>query len=210
MKVQITKHFDYLTPFKEAENDAELATIMRLKYPKACSSLEVDAEFFARMVEDVQKYEAWRVIGFDSFESFCKEKLGKTLDEVQAIVTGVRILQSRGVKKPSMGDVKKYYAENPPTIESHGGNRKSVKSSTNIVHDISKGGTDRIAAQIAKRRPDILKRMKAGEFRSVHAAAIEAGIVKPTASVPKTREGFVTYIKRTFSATDIRWIKDNL
>ncbi len=31
---------------------------------------------------------------------------------------------------------------------------------------------------MAKGRPDILERMKAGEFRSVRAAAIAAGIVK--------------------------------
>lgn len=92
MKVSITKHFDYLTPFSEAANDRELSEIMRLKYPKACSNLETGAEFFARMVEDVQKYEAWRVIGFDSFEAFCREKLGKTLEEVEEIVEGVKLL----------------------------------------------------------------------------------------------------------------------
>jgi hypothetical protein len=96
MKVSIRKHFDYLTPFEEASNADELATIMRLKYPKACSNLEIDAGFFARMVEDVQKYEAWRVIGFDSFEEFCREKLGRTIDDVDQIVSGVKLLQSTG------------------------------------------------------------------------------------------------------------------
>lgn len=92
MSLKIHKHFDYQTPFSAAESREELAKIMRLKYPKACSNLETGAEFFARMVEDVRKHEAWRVIGFESFEAFCTEKLGKTLTEVEEIVEGVKLL----------------------------------------------------------------------------------------------------------------------
>jgi DNA-binding XRE family transcriptional regulator len=89
---KVFKHFDYSTSFSSATNDEELAEIMRLKYPKACSNLETGAEFFARMVEEVKRFEAWRVIGFDSFESFCQDKLGKTLSEVEEIVEGVKLL----------------------------------------------------------------------------------------------------------------------
>jgi predicted DNA-binding protein YlxM (UPF0122 family) len=92
MSLKIHKHFDFATPFHAAENDDELAEIMRLKYPRACSSLETGAEFFARMVEDVRKFEAWRVIGFASFEEFCREKLGRTITEVEEIVEGVKLL----------------------------------------------------------------------------------------------------------------------
>jgi len=90
--VKVYKHFSHTTPFSLAENEQELAEIMRLKYPKACSNLETGAEFFARMVEDVRKFEAWKVIGFASFEEFCAKELGKTLVEVEEIVEGVRIL----------------------------------------------------------------------------------------------------------------------
>ena len=90
--VKIYKHFSHTTPFSMAENEQELAEIMRLKYPKACSNLETGAEFFARMVEDVRKYEAWKVIGFASFEEFCANELGKTLVEVEEIVEGVKLL----------------------------------------------------------------------------------------------------------------------
>lgn len=43
-----------------------------------------------------------------------------------------------------------------------------------------KRGTDPsyLSRRIARDRPDVLQRMKDGEFRSVNAAAIEAGIVK--------------------------------
>lgn len=101
--VKIYKHFDYATPFCMAENERELAEIMRLKYPKACSNLETGAEFFARMVEDVRKYEAWKVIGFASFEEFCANELGKTLVEVEEIVEGVKLLGGN----PTEEDAKK-------------------------------------------------------------------------------------------------------
>ena len=90
--MKVYKSFSHTTPFSMAENEKELAEIMRLKYPKACSNLETGAEFFARMVEDVRKFEAWKVIGFASFEEFCAKELGKTLVEVEEIVEGVKLL----------------------------------------------------------------------------------------------------------------------
>jgi transposase-like protein len=42
------------------------------------------------MVKDVREFEAWKVIGFASFEEFCRDKLGKTLVEVEEIVEEVK------------------------------------------------------------------------------------------------------------------------
>jgi hypothetical protein len=39
-----------------------------------------------------------------------------------------------------------------------------------------------LTARLARDRPDLLERLKAGEFSSVRAAAREAGIVRPTAT----------------------------
>ena len=90
--MKIHKHFDYTTPFQAAENADEMAKIMRLKYPRACSMLETGAEFFAAMVKDVQKFETWKLIGFETFEAFCVSELGKTVAEVKEIVHGVELL----------------------------------------------------------------------------------------------------------------------
>jgi hypothetical protein len=43
--------------------------------------------------------------------------------------------------------------------------------------------SDYLAARIARDRPDILERMKAGEFTSVREAAREAGIIKDVSLV---------------------------
>ncbi|MBV8264802.1 MAG: hypothetical protein JO252_00495, partial [Planctomycetaceae bacterium] len=53
----------------------------------------------------------------------------------------------------------------------------------NKVDNINlRGGTqaDYLTARIARDRPDLLERMEAGEFPSMRAAALEAGIVTPT------------------------------
>lgn len=118
--MKVYKHFSHTTPFSLAENDQELAEIMRLKYPKACSNLETGAEFFAHMVEDVRKFKAWRVIGFDSFEEFCAQKLGKTLTEVEEIVEGVKLLggnpTEEQAKKASKAEKIRKLAEERPEM----------------------------------------------------------------------------------------------
>ena len=118
--MKIYKHFSHTTPFSMAENEQELAEIMRLKYPKACSNLETGAGFFYRMVKDVQQFEAWRVIGFASFEDFCRDELGKTLREVEEIVHGVELLggdpTEADAKKASKADRIRKLAEERPEM----------------------------------------------------------------------------------------------
>lgn len=184
--MKIRKHFDYLTPFSEAANDKELEEIMRLKYPKACSNLEVDAGFFAEMVAGVQKYRAWQVIGFGSFEDFCRDELGKTLAEVEAIVAGVKVLQSRGVEKPTLAEVM-----GTPPCQKHGGDRRSEERNQGSDSTL-KGRRDNsyLAARLNRDHPEIAARVKAGEFRSVRAAAIAAGIVRVPTALEVTKKAF--------------------
>lgn len=110
MKVKITKHFDYLTPFSEAKTKDELIEIATLKYPKACSILKTDAGFFARVVDELREYKVWEALGFESFEDFCVTEFKKTLDEVDGIVATVKILTSHGVEQPTLGQVTKTQA----------------------------------------------------------------------------------------------------
>lgn len=145
--VKVYKHFSHTTPFSLAENEQELAEIMRLKYPKACSNLETGAEFFARMVEDVRKFEAWKVIGFVSFEEFCAKELGKTLVEVEEIVEGVKLLggnpSEEDAKKASKAQKIRKLAEEKPEM-----------SRAEIAREV---GTDRSAVTHALKNPVKLK-----------------------------------------------------
>ena len=92
MNVTIHKNFNQTTPFSEAGNADEMAQIMRLRYPKACSGFERGALWFATTIEEIRRYQAWKYIGFDTFEAFCKAELGQTIHEVEEIVEGVKIL----------------------------------------------------------------------------------------------------------------------
>ncbi len=62
------------------------------------------------------------------------------------------------------------------------GDAKGGRPKKELVHGTSLGtgnSSGRLTARIKRDRPDIADRMIAGEFRSVRAAALEAGIVKP-------------------------------
>jgi len=64
-------------------------------------------------------------------------------------------------------------------------NRVAVRHSK-PASKVSSESWDRILPRLARDRPDILERVKAGEFKSARAAAIEAGIVKDVPTVRLT------------------------
>jgi hypothetical protein len=71
----------------------------------------------------------------------------------------------------------KVIAENAKTLGGHGGDRTGEQG---VIGTLSRGSnqSDYLTARIARDRPDVHDRMKAGEFASVRQAAIVAGIVK--------------------------------
>lgn len=57
-------------------------------------------------------------------------------------------------------------AQQPATLFDHGGDRKSEDANQDAVRTLKKGSesADYLTARIARDRPDILDRMKAGEL----------------------------------------------
>ena len=71
---------------------------------------------------------------------------------------------------------------------------------------LSKGSNhkDRLAARLKRDHPDIAARVSNGEFKSIRAAALEAGIVKPMRSVPvDTPDAAIRALLRVFTVTDL-------
>lgn len=121
-----------------------------------------------------------------SWERFCREQLGYDAAYFREIGAGVKVLEEMGRKNPTIGEslTASDRAKNPKTLLSNRGPATEEEKANVGVTNISRGGTtaDYLTARIARDHPAILDRMKAGEFKSVRAAAIEAGIVKvPTA-----------------------------
>lgn len=78
----------------------------------------------------------------------------------------------------------------------------------------TEGGTSReyLLRRLHRDRPDILKRLDAGELRSVRAAAIEAGIVKNErrVSIPLDPYKAAQTIRRTFTPEQVDELIDEL
>lgn len=109
-------------------------------------------------------------------------------------------------------------AENAKPLKEHGTNqhREEEKKESGHYHDnVQQQGTSSLylTARIARDHPDIHERMKAGEFKSVRAAAIEAGIVKPNSRVTisvsqsETPEQFAAKILERFDRDFLEGLK---
>lgn len=70
-------------------------------------------------------------------------------------------------------------ASNPPSLADHGTNRHAKQATGG-----KKFGIEYQVARIARDFPEILERMKRGEFRSVRQAAIAAGLLRPQPKRP--------------------------
>jgi hypothetical protein len=93
----------------------------------------------------------------------------------------------------------------------HAGPGRGHKKTGDDVTGFQRGNSaDYFTARIARDRPDILERMKAGEFSSVRQAAKEAGIVNERLSVPADPTRAAQYLKRRFTKTEFDAFKKEL
>lgn len=114
-------------------------------------------------VSAFQERQGWQELGFLTWEDFCVKRLQVRADEVEAEARA-RIAA---------------IAESVKPLNGHGGNRQL--DNCQVAISSTDGGNDPeyLTARIARDRPDILERMKAGEYKSVRSAAIDAGIIDP-------------------------------
>jgi len=96
-----------------------------------------------------------------------------------------------GAGKAESVQVVKGYADAAKALAEHGGDRKTLQHQGNNITLMLRGtSADYLTARIARDRPDILERMKTGEFSSVRQAGIEAGFIKKTVQLHTTPEAF--------------------
>lgn len=158
------------------------------------------------------RHEGWRVLtdaggrSFRSYEAFCVAPQPFGLGYSPTLID--RIIDERKARTA------REMAEEPkpqPTRGEVGKGRPLDRS--DIIRPKIRNGTDPeyLTARIARDHPDILERMKAGEFPSVRAAALEAGIIKLTTTlrVDDPRQT-ARALARQFSPDDLLVIADEL
>ncbi len=138
---------------------------------KCRKDLETEASELDKLLTKLKEGEAWKPLGLASFSMLCSREIGLSMDEVDAI---------REAKKGQLVGA---------VLGKHGGDRKSEERDQvdNIKLIPSADGGTRSAyltARLRRDRPDLVARLDAGEFPSVRAAAIEAGIVAPSFQCP--------------------------
>ena len=123
-------------------------------------------------------------LGYDSAEAFLLEELQLDPDLVNRVVGWLEQEQPTG---PVPLELATRAAAAQPLAQ-HGTNQHAEMQGEEDVlttRPIQRGSTNAgyLLRRLARDAPEILERVKAGEFRSARAAAIEAGIIKPVATV---------------------------
>jgi hypothetical protein len=165
-----------------------IQTIFALK--TYVQSKVADEELVKRELEEVRKYRHWEVLGYSSENELLLTEVGMVRDDI------VRKAE-QGPDQAAEADARK------------GGRGKKVVANGNRFTK-GQNNADYLTRRIARHHPDILERMKAGEFASVRQAALEAGIVKPTFTCPIEPERAARLIRKHFDAESIGKIRDLL
>ena len=151
------------------------------------------------------KYRGWEALTkrydkpFVSYEDFCTTKppfgLGYEPEEIEEIIVERKSAEAQ--------------AQNAKELGNHGeyGNRKP-KARGDIVtsSSTSKRGNQAsyLTSRIKRDHPEILERMKAGEFKSVRQAALAARIIKE----PTTLELLNRYWKKANPAERVKFLEN--
>ena len=165
-----------------------------------------------RVVRDTRLFErpmADRKETFPSFDAYVDHYLGRGLEawvELENTYKFAHAVAPRLFgKRYTAARAAAARALNPPGLAEHGGDRKAEAPDQpdNIRLKSEYGtGADYLLARLNRDHPEILAQLQQGEFQSVRAAAIAAGLLIPSDSVQRTVEGYARAIRRHLSAAE--------
>ena len=147
------------------------------------------------------KYRGWEALTkrydkpFVSYEDFCTTKppfgLGYEPEEIEEIIVERKSAEAQ--------------AQNAKDLGKSGDNQHTERGCDNIT-SYSKRGTQAsyLTSRIKRDHPEILERMKAGEFKSVRQAALAARIIKE----PTTLELLNRYWKKANPAERVKFLEN--
>jgi hypothetical protein len=188
-----------MMPLEDLDGDALLIRVGQIG--KRCViNLAEDSRYLSKFCDKLLKDDLWKKIS-PTWEEFCLKAFSHPSYYVDMIRAGVRLLDKGDGKPISAEDAKKAVmaamVEKVPPLKKNGANQHIVSAELPIPLGEKRRGHRRgsglprpsgenrnseyLVARIKRDRPDIAERMINGDFKSVNAAAREAGInVRPT------------------------------
>lgn len=125
-------------------------------------------------------------LGYDSPEAFLREELQLDPDLVNRVVGWLE--QEQPTEAVPLELAMKAAQAQPLAHHGEIGNGRADESRVAYSHSkparqLSSDSQERILRRLARDAPEILERVKAGEFKSARSAAIAAGIIRPVPTV---------------------------
>lgn len=164
----------------------------------------MDCRNFTKQMKLWQEKELYKHFA-PTWEQFCSDNFSQPLEWIEHVMVGVELLDGKQnvvtVQQAYDAGVRaKMLAETVKPLNANGTNQYNREDNGcyhDNTHEQRGVSSAYLAARIARDHPDVHEKMKAGEFRSVRAAAIEAGIVKPK-SQPKDPVSLAEELKRRY------------
>lgn len=122
-----------------------------------------------KLIDVFKEKAGYQELGFLTWEQFCETRLQTTADKLALEAEGRVAALAEKVEPLNAKAGRPLGESNPDNCQDY-----QERQYGNSAKDLT--------ARIARDRPDILEDMKQGKYRSVRAAAIEAGIVDPDKS----------------------------
>jgi hypothetical protein len=181
----------------------EWAVAVRLDIQTTLNDVQGDADHLDVMTKLIRDHKGYRHLAdrrgrpYATYQAFCLEKqpygLGYRIEDIERIV-GER--KERTIVERAQAPLRLLDDRGPATAEE----KASICANGTNSPPANRGSNNAeyLTARIARDHPEILERMKAGEFPSVRKAALEAGIVRPTIALPLEPEAAVRLIVKHF------------
>jgi hypothetical protein len=171
-----------------------IQTLYALK--RYTESKQIDVQRIEEELQTVERYRHWEVLGYSSKQEMLEaEGLADKIADITERAKEAAANAGTIMKLDEAGKI---------------GGRGNKARTNSAGFSVRSTNTTYLAARIKRDRPDIAERIQAGEFRSIHAAAIAAGIAKPTITIRPTVEGFTKAIKKRLTPEQIKELVQNL
>lgn len=160
-----------------------IQTLYSLK--RHAESLRYDQNLIEEELKRIEEYQHWKVLGYPSMPAMLAAELNETglenVTRTQQVMAeaGTLAKQEIGAGKPGPG--------------------RGKKTGDNITR-LRGDSVSYLASRLKRDHPEIAARVERGEFRSMRAAAIEAGIVKPRISVELSVRGMIKACRKLTAA----------